>query len=66
MAARWRARGWDAVVVDERVQRPLWEHIEPAPVAVRVVRADAVRAQGPAQAVALPGQIGLWGEDEVP
>jgi hypothetical protein len=65
MAARWRARGWEVLVEDERAQLPLWEHIEPAPVAVRMVRAEAVLAQGPAPAVALPGQVGLWGDDEV-
>lgn len=60
MAARWRARGWDAVVVDERVQRPLWDGVEPEREPVRVVRAERVRAEAPLGA--MPGQIRLWSE----
>lgn len=60
MAARWRARGWDAVVVDERVQRPLWDGVEPEREPVRVVRAERVRHEAPVEA--LPGQVRLWGE----
>jgi len=62
MAARWRARGWDAVVVDERVQRPLWDGVEPEREPVRVVRAERVRAGAPLGA--MPGQTWLWGDDD--
>jgi hypothetical protein len=62
MAARWRARGWEAVVVDERAQLPLWVDVEPERPPVRVVRAERVRVEAPVGA--LPGQTWLWGDDE--
>jgi hypothetical protein len=60
MAARWRARGWEVVVEDERQQRPLFAEVEPEREPARVVRAERVRQEAPLGA--LPGQTRLWGE----
>jgi len=61
MAARWRARGWEVLVQDERRQLPLWEGVEPEREPARVVREERVRREAPVEA--LPGQAWLWGDN---